>query len=173
MNKRVEKYISVITCILLCAVMLFGSKESELKTASIESITYNDIALFPGYNRVYVISSDEITYYDLTDYWENHSYDYFEDSLPPEGTYYSRSYKINEEQWNFLVNNMKKNKYNQISKNLSANGFDDGGYSYIEVKTDKNSYFFGGFAPEKGYLISNNRFKRISRCIEYVVSEVR
>ena len=172
MNKRLRIIVSLICAGLLLS---FGGyilyKEIELNKLSPDTVIYEDINLYPGSYEVYVINSKEITYYNFSKYWSQNKFDFFEYPLPPENQYYTKVYPIDDDQWEYIVNTLNKQKYNRIRKDLSVKGIMDGGYSYIKVISGEKSYLFGGYCPEDGYLISFIRFKKIQSAIKEVIDE--
>ena len=163
----------IITGLLLTLICYIGLKEIELKKYSPETVIYEDIGFYPGYYYVYVFESEKVTVYDFSSYWSKNGFDYFTDPLPQKDEYKVHVYSINEYDWNDIVNTLNKNKYNRIRKNLSVKGITDGGYGYIEVKTCNKSYSFGGYCPEKGNLISSNRYKKIIRELEEEIEQAK
>ena len=144
-----------ICAFLLTAAVIF-TLAGCAKTLEPQQVTMlvvgGDIALY----QVHVVTQDLVVSYDLTEYWLNNSYNYFEDPLPPSGTYTVTPAPLSPEGWVRITTALNKNKFAGLPDTIDANGTDMETYQ-IEVITPDGVYSSSGY----GAVYKSERFAKI------------
>lgn len=178
-----------ITAILMCLLMLAGCGEPEpiesphmdpssdplvVSDASVyEQITYLVCIGDPASYIVYVITPDEITKYDFTNYWMNANggYDYFEEPMPDEGKYLMVQYDLSSEGWDKLVDAFTENKFENLPEDMHTDDVCDGPHYDIEVKTADGTFISGGYAAGSGTGRKQERYHNVVTALHEVIHE--
>lgn len=152
-----------------------GNSGSGNVTASseIEQITYMKCTGDPASYIAYVITSDKITKYNLTDYWMHApgGYDFFEDGLPDESEYTSYSYKLGPGGWSNIVDAFADNKFVALPEDMKADGICDGPSYDIELKTADGTFRSGGYSAGLGTGKEHERYHEIVVTLNDVISD--
>ena len=183
------KKIMKITAILMCLFLLAGcgnagaepiesppmdpSSDAYADAPGYEQITFLVCIGDPASYIVYVITPDEITEYDFTNYWMNADggYDYFEEPMPGEGRYLMVQYDLSSEGWDKLVDAFTDNKFENLPEDMHTDGVCDGPHYDIEVKTADGTFISGGYAAGSGSGKKQERYHNVVTALHEVIHE--
>ena len=180
-----------ITAILMCLFLLAGcgnnitsepeggepvedpESGNEEDTSEYEQITYLVCIGDPASYIVYVITPDEITKYNFTEYWINatEGYDYFGDPKPDDGKYLKVQYALSSEGWDILVEAFKDNNFEKLPEDMHVDGIFDGPHYDIEVKTADGTHLSGGYCAGLGNGKKQERYHNIVTALHEVIHE--
>ncbi len=181
MKAKTLKFAAVLICTALGIVSFGGCKEIEITekeavfaTDNTDTVTLEQITFYPGSYNVYVIDEQNITHYDFSSYWVNarDGYDYFSDPLPPEGEYGVRVFPVGENGWEDIIKVLNEQGFDELPENLDTEDIiDDGWFCDIEVKTDNERYFSGGYCADIGKPDKHQKFSEIMKTIYSIISK--
>ena len=138
-----------------------------------ERVTFAEIIGDPAAYEVYIIDDEKIIRYDFTSYWTSATggYYYFEDPLPSEDEYETEEFPIIENGWEEIVNVLHDEKFYKLPEDMTYDDVMDGVSAYIEVETDGETYFSGGYCAGMGTGKKHERYWQIKHTIMQVISD--
>ncbi|MCR5441632.1 MAG: hypothetical protein K6E66_05910, partial [Lachnospiraceae bacterium] len=149
------------------------SSDAYADASEYEQITFLVCIGDPASYIVYVITPDEITEYNFTNYWMNASggYDYFEEPMPDEGKYLMVQYDLSSEGWDKLVDAFTDNKFENLPEDMHADDVCDGPHYDIEVKTADETFISGGYAAGDGTGRKQERYHNVVTALHEVIHD--
>lgn len=149
------------------------SSDAYADASEYEQITFLVCIGDPASYIVYVITPDEITEYNFTNYWMNANggYDYFEEPMPDEGKYLMVQYDLSSEGWDKLVDAFTDNKFENLPEDMHADDVCDGPHYDIEVKTADETFISGGYAAGDGTGRKQERYHNVVTALHEVIHD--
>ena len=167
-NGRLSRFACILFSAVLCLTILGGcagngidvtatkgKKQADYEVKEVRCV-YN-LGDQDGAELDVFRSDGTLTCYTISPYSDS-GVDFFTCEIPPDDKCNIKESKLEDDEWDNIVNAVKDNKFVDLPEELPEVGAQDGSTCYIEVETSEGSFRSGGYCAGNGSGKKHKRF---------------